>query len=157
MKYLKTEKILYLGSWILQFRNGCNKVAIEPLTDSFIPLPFPFPFLDFCLFSPHLIFSFSFTHYNFQCPPIYEEFSIYVMVYTGWCSKARSCKCGCSLILYTLTPVCTFSIRLPRHFLKCWKGEFVLTIRDFFSWSFPLFSWSQMNDSAVQLSGETRC
>lgn len=74
-----------------------------------------------------------------------------------WCSKARSCKCGCSLILYTLTLVCTFSILLPRHFLKCWKGEFVLTIRGFFSWSFPLFSWSQMNDSAVQLSGETRC
>ena len=79
-----------------------------------------------------------------------------VMLYTGWCSEARSCKCGCSLTLYTL--VCTFSIQLPRHFLKCWKGEFVLTIRGFFSWwSFPLFSWSQMNDSAVQLSGETRC
>ena len=49
---------------------------------------------------------------------------------------------GGVLTLSTLTSVCTFSILFFLHFLRCWQGEFLKTIKGFSSmWSFPLFSW----------------
>ena len=45
-------------------------------------------------------------------------------------------------LIYALTSVCIFSILFFIHFLKCWQGEFVLGLKNFFSWwSFHLFSW----------------
>ena len=45
-------------------------------------------------------------------------------------------------LIYALTSVCIFLILFFIHFLKCWQGEFVLGLKNFFSWwSFHLFSW----------------
>ena len=46
------------------------------------------------------------------------------------------------LTLNTTTSVCIFSIMFSIYFLRCWEGEFCLTIKSFLSWwSFLIFSW----------------
>ena len=42
----------------------------------------------------------------------------------------------------TETSTCIVSILFTMHFLRCLQGEFVLTVKDFFTcWSMPLFLW----------------
>ena len=62
------------------------------------------------------------------------------------------------LTLDTLTLLCIFSIQFPRHFLRCWQGEFVHQSKANISMviiSFVLMTL--MCDSQVMLKGEIRC
>ena len=59
-----------------------------------------------------------------------------------------------ALTCYILTSVCIFSMLFSIYFLRCWQGEFVLSIKSLFGWwSFPCFRY----DSGVILKGEIRC
>ena len=43
--------------------------------------------------------------------------------------KPTNVRGPCTLVLYTLTSVCIFSILFSKHFLRCQHGEFVLQSR----------------------------
>ena len=59
-----------------------------------------------------------------------------------------------ALTCYILTSVCIISMLFSIYFLRCWQGEFVLSIKSLFGWwSFPCFRY----DSGVILTGEIWC
>ena len=59
-----------------------------------------------------------------------------------------------ALTCYILTSECIISMLFSIYFLRCWQGEFVLSIKSLFGWwSFPSLRY----DSGVILKGEIWC
>ena len=56
--------------------------------------------------------------------------------------KRWRCLDCCMKTVFTLTSVCIISLLVPIEFLRCWRGELVLTFLGFLIWwTFPSFSW----------------
>ena len=109
------------------------------------------------------------TFIRLGCLPILSTCSLSCSVSTpggarisllAWTSDWASEKCHQirslmkALTCYILTSVCIISMLFSIYFLRCWQGEFVLSIKSLFGWwSFPCFRY----DSGVILKGEIRC
>ena len=109
------------------------------------------------------------TFIRLGCLPILNTCSLSCSVSTpggarisllAWTSDWASEKCHKirslmkALTCYILTSVCIISMLFSIYFLRCWQGEFVLSIKSLFGWwSFPSLRY----DSGVILKGEIRC
>ena len=109
------------------------------------------------------------TFIRLGCLPILSTCSLSCSVSTpggarisllAWTSDWASEKCHQirllmkALTCYILTSVCIISMLFSIYFLRCWQGEFVLSIKSLFGWwSFPSLRY----DSGVILKGEIRC
>ena len=109
------------------------------------------------------------TFIRLGCLPILSTCSLSCSVSTpggarisllAWTSDWASEKCHQirslmkALTCYILTSVCIISMLFSIYFLRCWQGEFVLSIKSLFGWwLFPCFRY----DSGVILKGEIRC